>query len=392
MADALTRRRFLQGSAVLGTGLALGACRDDRDPAAESPSTTTTPRPDATGTLVLITLYGGNDGLNTVIPVDDPRYEEQRGALAVDPAAAHPIGEGFALHPSLTRCADLWATDRLAVVHGVGSAALDRSHFHCMDEWQAAGEDHRTGWVGRWLDAEGDDPLDAVVVGRTLPLLARGAMRSAAVVPPGGFPRSSEAAALRPLVATMAGVARPGLPGVVAGSTADLLTLVDVVGPLLDPDGTAVDTLAAQLTTVATLIEADLPTRVFSVALDGFDTHAGQAGTHARLLDDLDAALGQLLDRVGDRDVTILVHSEFGRRVEPNASQGTDHGQAGVVLLAGTVRPGHHGEPPPLDDLDDGDLRTTTDFRAVYGAVLEDVLGIPARDVVEGAPSPLSLV
>ena len=391
MGGPLTRRRFLQGAAALGTGLAIGACRDDGEPGSATAPDRTEPS-STDGTLVVITLYGGNDGLNTVVPVDDPLYPAGRGSLAIAADESHPVGEGFALHPSLTRCADLWAQDRLAVVHGVGSTALDRSHFHCMDQWQAAGDDHRTGWLGRWLDAAGEGPMDAIVVGRTLPLLARGARRAASVVPPGGFPRSAEAVALRPLVATLTSAERPGLAGLVAGSTADLLALVDEVGPLLDPDDAALDGLDAQLDVVATLIEADLPARVYTAALDGFDTHATQAVTHAALLSDLDTALGRLLERVGDRKVTVLVHSEFGRRVAPNASDGTDHGQAGVVLLAGAVRPGHHGEPPPLDDLDDGDLRTTIDYRAVYAAVLEGVLGVPAADIIDDSPPALSLV
>lgn len=390
MPDALSRRRFLQGTAMVGAGMAIGACRNDSPATAPSPTTTTPPTAD--GTLVIVTLYGGNDSLNTVIPIEDPRYVPLRGALAIDPTDTHPIGEGFALHPALARCAELWTAERLSVVHGVGSPSLDRSHFHCMDEWQAAGSDHRTGWIGRWLDLGADEPLDAVVMGRTLPLLARGSRRSAAVVPPGGFALSSEATALRPLVETMTDGEHEGLSALVAGSTADLLTVIDEVGPLLGSRAAQDDSLAAQLASVATLIEAGLPTRVYCVALDGFDTHAGQPEAHARLLGDLDAALGDLLDRVADQPVTVMVHTEFGRRVAPNASQGTDHGQAGVMLLAGAVRAGHHGDPSPLDDLDDGDLRTTTDFRSVYGAVLEDVLGTPAADVVAGAPAPLDLV
>jgi uncharacterized protein (DUF1501 family) len=90
--------------------------------------------------------------------------------------------------------------------------------------------------------------------------------------------------------------------------------------------------------------------------------------------------------------VTVIVYSEFGRRVAINGSGGTDHGTAGTVLLAGNVRPGLHGDPPPLDRLADGDLATTVDFRSVYGGVLEGVLGIEAKDVLPGAPAPLQLV
>ena len=96
--------------------------------------------------------------------------------------------------------------------------------------------------------------------------------------------------------------------------------------------------------------------------------------------------------RVTDRPVTVAVYSEFGRRVAPNASGGTDHGHGGSILLAGHVRAGHHGEPPPLDALDDGDLATTIDFRAVLGGLLEGVVGIDAADILGRGPAPLTLV
>lgn len=396
MGPTVTRRELLLGAGALGAATALGACtRGGNRPTGEGPAPTEEPTkapagPD--GILVLITLYGGNDGLNTVVPVGDPRYAELRGTLAIDPAGVHDIGEGFALHPELSRSKALWDAGRFAVVHGVGFDGLDRSHFHCMDVWQAGREDDATsGWLGRWLDATGTDPLDAVVVGRRLPLLARGEERAAAVIPTGPFALPGSPV-LRRLLAEVSDAPAPGpLGDLVRQSTADLLAVVDAVGPAVA--GTpAEDTLAARIDTVATLIEAGGPTRAYAVELDGFDTHANQPATHAGLLGQLDAALGTLFDRVGDRPVTALVYSEFGRRVVPNASSGTDHGRAGTVLLAGNVRGGHHGEPSPLDGLVDGDLATTTDLRAVYAAVLEGVLGIEARDVLGASATPLTLV
>lgn len=396
MDASFTRRELLLGAGAVGATAALGACSNGSSRrASEAATTAETLRPTAVrpdGILVLITLYGGNDGLNTVAPVGDPRYQQLRGRLALDPAGTHDIGEGFALHPALVRSKALWDAGRFAVVHGVGFDGLDRSHFHCMDVWQAGREDDPTsGWLGRWLDAAGRDPLDAVVVGRRLPLLARGDRRSATVLPTGpvALPGSS---AVRALLTDMTdGGAGRGLGDLVRQSNADLLSVIDTVGPLL-ARAPAADTLEARLDTVATLIEAGVPTRAYAVDLDGFDTHANQPSTHATLLGQLDGALGRLFDRVGDRPVTALVYSEFGRRVVPNASDGTDHGRAGTVLLAGNVRAGHHGDPPPLDRLVDGDLATTTDLRAVYTALLEGVLGIEAGDVLEPPARPLVLV
>jgi uncharacterized protein (DUF1501 family) len=154
----------------------------------------------------------------------------------------------------------------------------------------------------------------------------------------------------------------------------------------IDDDPVETVGLAAQLELVASLIEAGLPTRVYSVQMGGFDTHAGQRPTRDRLMAGLDDGLGRFLPRVADRPVTVLVYSEFGRRVEINGSEGTDHGRAGPVFVCGSaVRGGFHGEEPSLTELDEGDLRSNVDFRSVYASVLEGVLGVEPADVIPGA-------
>jgi uncharacterized protein (DUF1501 family) len=390
----LTRRGFLVGGAAAAT---VGACAAPVEPSKALGAEVAVPGQvggrRGPAPLVLVTLVGGNDALNTVVPVGAPTYAALRGGLAIDPAEALPLGEGFALHPSLVRCKGLWDGGRLAVVHGVGFERLDRSHFHCMDVWHAGGtESGPTGWVGRWLDVAGAEPLAAVAVGDRLPLLARGERTSAAVVPTGAF----ELALPASLADGFAALATPDdgrneLEALVARSGEDLLAVAgSVAEPLAGlPEG---ETLGDRLATVAALIGAGLPTQVYAVELGGFDTHAAQPATHADLLAELDAGLGTFFDAVGERGATVVVYSEFGRRVAPNGSDGTDHGRAGTVLVAGRARPGHHGEPPPLDDLVDGDLRTTTEVASVYAGLLEGVLGVPATDVLAGAPTPLDLV
>lgn len=402
----LSRRDFIRVS-VGGTVITIGGLRSTSLAAASSAATgAAVGRP---GTLVVLTLYGGNDAVNTVVPIGDPRYVELRGDLAVDPAATHDLGDGFALHPALAGCKQLWDDQRLAIVHGVGFGSLDRSHFHCMDVWQAASEDdHTSGWIGRWLDSVGDDPLAAVSVGNTLPLAMRGERRSAAVVPASGALELPGDDALRGALTMMVGddAERSALEAAVAGSTSDLFAVVDHVGPFVGTgvvdDGytgeggagtqSAGGSLAAQLELVADLVEAELPTRVYGVSLGGFDTHANQLGTHESLLGQLDTALVPFVERTAGLPVTVLVYTEFGRRIAPNGSAGTDHGGGGTVVLAGHVRAGHHGDPPSLDRLVDGDLATTTDFRAVYAGLIEGVLGVPAGDVLTDAPAALQLV
>ena len=248
MAAPISRRQFLQGASAVGVATALGACTGDGgDPrsAADGPTTTQVPSAGGDRTLVIVTLYGGNDALNTVAPVNDPAYRSARGALALDPTTAHDLGQGFALHPAMTRSKALWDAGRLAVVHGVGFAGLDRSHFHCMDVWQAGGtHDTTSGWIGRWLDVVGDDPLGAVAVGRGLPLLGRGRQRSAAVIPTGPFELPGDQA-LRDLLPTLADPdGRSPLETLVARSTADLLSVAATVGPVV-ADSAATDTLDA---------------------------------------------------------------------------------------------------------------------------------------------------
>ena len=383
----VSRRHFLGGAAAVG-GAVLTGCTSEAPvvPAAEAEPSATKVTDPGDGILVLVNLDGGNDGLNTVCPVTDGRYRSLRGSLALDPAKTHEMSEGFVLHPSLTSFKRMWDAGNLGVVHGVGFEGLDRSHFHCRDVWQAARSERvTTGWLGRWLDDTGGDALTAVAVDRLLPLVLRGETNSGGVVPSGAF-MLPDMAALGDSVALMAGVdsRRSDLASAVARSTADLLEVVDVVSPVLGEERSGSDEignpegLTAKLDAVAALISAGVATRVFTVQLGGFDTHAGQAPTHAALLAELDRAVDNLLRRTVGHPVTVAVWSEFGRRVTSNASGGTDHGKASVMLLAGRVAGGHHGDPPGLDRLDDGDLATTVDFRSVLGGLAQGVLGIDA--------------
>jgi uncharacterized protein (DUF1501 family) len=162
--------------------------------------------------------------------------------------------------------------------------------------------------------------------------------------------------------------------------------------PPLPASGTGGETtLAGQLTNVVRCIEAGVPTRVYSVSLGGFDTHAAERVGQERLFKQVDEALTPFVERMAKtpagQDVTVVVYSEFGRRVAGNASQGTDHGKAGPVFVLGPkVAGGFYGEPPSLTDLDDGDLRATTDFRDVIGTLLSSVLDADPVRFLNGYP------
>jgi uncharacterized protein (DUF1501 family) len=249
-----------------------------------------------------------------------------------------------------------------------------------------------TGWLGRWLDASGDDPLRAVSVEPVLPPMLAGAQTAAACLPVGGLtlPTGALGKSFQGLGSAQA---REGVwQARAARSIGDLYHAQQVLGGAAHAAKAtqqAKGALAAQLDLVAGLIEAGVPTRVYSVSLGGFDTHADERGTQQRLLTELDGALTPFVQRLGKTDrgkqAVVLVYSEFGRRVAANASDGTDHGTAGPVFLLGNgVRGGFHGAEPSLTDLDNGDLKVSTDFRDVYATLLDKVLGTDPGRVLPG--------
>ena len=397
--DTLTRRRFLVASGVTGAvALAAGAGTVGwRELAARAG---TDPLPGDASVLVLVTLYGGNDGLGTVIPYADPAYHDARGELAYDEGEVLQLGDGLGLNPAMTGCHALWEAGRLAIVRGVGYPKPDRSHFRSMDIWQTGSPDRPvpTGWVGRWLDATGPDPLRVVSVGATLPPLAVGEKAAGVALPLTGFAPPTEE-----IGAGVAALAEPDPadPPTQALAARSWATLLQATEALATPPGEDEEDgeaqrqggsaggqggLARQLAAVTRCIRAGVPTRVYAVSLGGFDTHADEKGTQSRLLGELDAAVaGFLAGFAGDPRVVVAAYSEFGRRVAANASDGTDHGTAGPVLVAGAaVRGGFFGDQPGLTALDGGDLRVTTDFRSVYGTLLERVLDTDAGRVLDG--------
>lgn len=399
--DKITRRRFLIASGVTGAGaLAAGATQvhwSDLFGAAQR-----TPLRAGQGVLVVVTLYGGNDGLNTVVPAGDPAYRAARPTLAYQQSEVLDLGEGLGLNPGMKGFKSLWDQQRLAVVRGVGYPKPDHSHFRSMAIWQTASPDTSvpTGWLGRWLDATGDDPLRAVSVEPLLPPLLAGQRAAGVSLPVAGLklPTGAFGEAFAALGQPQAG--ENPLSARAAGSITDLRNAAKVLGgavhaasaapsPSTDPkaeqqrnNGASAGgqgALGAQLDVVAELVEAGVPTRAYSVSLGGFDTHADERGTQQRLLTELDAGLVPFVERMRRSDrgqqVVVLVYSEFGRRVHANASQGTDHGTAGPVFVLGAgVRGGFYGQQPSLTDLDNGDLREHVDFRSIYATMLGKVL------------------
>lgn len=365
--------------------------------------------------LVVVQLGGGNDGLNTVVPYGDSAYYNARPQIAVRAPGTNAAGAqvaleldrdaGLGLHPSLVGFKELFDAGELSVVQGVGYPNPNRSHFMSMDVWHTGRLDAKgSGWIGRYFDnvCNGTPiPEGSVAIGRTAPLAMQGDIQK---------PISFDNPALfRWLGEDLHGAMKEpydtiNRAGTLAGTTADtqrdflmrtaldaqvasdrILAAVRKDALVRYPD----HGLARQLRTVGAMIRDGLPTRVYYATMGGFDTHGGQAGTHANLLRQVSesvAAFQNDLKAQGNQDrVLTLVFSEFGRRVKQNGSNGTDHGTAAPVFVVGSkVRPGVIGRHPSLVDLDQGDLKFGVDFRSVYASLLEEWMKAPSQKILRG--------
>ena len=381
--------------------------------------------------LVVIQLSGGNDGLNTVIPYSDDLYYKARPVIGLRPGQVVKLNDHLGLHPELVPFKGEFDAGRMAIVENVGYPNPNRSHFRSMEIWHTAGDDAAapevTGWLGRYFDAEckGADPhaLAAkgdigISFGKVMPQSFRNASNVAlALDNPDtfqwnasgetvGLAKAQEAifARLNQPAATgaMQGRGLDGLGGI-SGEEPEALDFLKHTAMNAIVSGERIRSalakktakggypdsgLANQLQMISKLISASFATRVYYAFQGGFDTHANQLGTHARLMRDVAGSVRAFQEdlrahKLGDR-VVILAFSEFGRRVSENGSQGTDHGAAAPMFLFGDkIKGGIHGNPPDLKNLLDGDVRHQVDFRQVYASVLDDWLGVRADGVLK---------
>jgi uncharacterized protein (DUF1501 family) len=369
--------------------------------------------------LVVLQLIGGNDGLNTVVPHALEGYDRARRALRLPKAQLQTVTPEVGLHPGMGGLAKLLEDGALAIVQGVGYPNPDRSHFRSMEIWETARSDTRpdnleTGWLGRALDAgvpSGDDIAAIHLGGGRLPLALKARTAEAPSVRDlaafrlkleGPEPRrAEETRALAEVARTAEGSAADNpLLGFVRRSALAAYDSSDRLSRLIgDNDAKASypeTPLAGRLRDIARIIKAGFQTPIYYTTQDGYDTHANQLAVHAGLLTELSDAVAAFradLKAAGQADrVSVLVFSEFGRRVGENASAGTDHGAAAPVFVVGPVaRPGLVGEHPSLEDLDDGDLKHHTDFRRIYASVLADWLGLDPTPVLGPGFEPLGL-
>jgi len=355
--------------------------------------------------LVVVEMAGGNDGLNTVVPYDNDAYRKARPKLAIPKSDVLTIKDGLGLNPALSGFADLLQDGRLTIVQGVGYPNPNRSHFESMDIWHTCQrkEDNRIdGWLGRYLAettaTDFSDPA-ALHIGedqQPFALMSRD-IRVSSIRSLDQFRlEGNDSKQFRQVVKELSDARRESgndLLGFVQSSTSSAIVAserIEAAGMKYQPSKPYPQNgLSKKLETVAKLISSGLKTPVYYVQINGFDTHAQQAGAHTSLLrqvsDSVSAFIGDMVAHGhGDR-VLCLCFSEFGRRVEENASEGTDHGTAGPMFLAGTqVNPGLIGEHPNLNNLKDGDVQHHTDFRQIYAAVLTRWLSCDAEAALKG--------
>jgi uncharacterized protein (DUF1501 family) len=360
--------------------------------------------------LVVIELSGGNDGLNTVVPFGDPAYYRARPKLAITESETIKVADGFGFHPSMVGFERLYKDGRLAVVHGCGYDHPSLSHFSSMGYWHTGvpngGE--TLGWLGRLADRRYDAHARNMIVnlGNSQSLAVRSQQHSPLVFDdPARFRREGSEEEKRALadLSRMRDTTNPALQFL--SSTAHNATeSSEVVRRAASVYRTPVDYgqgggLAGNLQRVAALIAAEMPTRLYYVTYAGnsFDTHVQQADLHTRLLMyTADAVRGFMDDmkRIGrGDDVAMMIFTEFGRRVEENGSLGTDHGTATPMFVVGQgVTGGFYGRHPSLTDLDDGNMKMTTDFRRVYATMIKEWLGYNRPDeVLKGKFDPLGV-
>ena len=383
----MDRRRFLgavgagsvaiAATAWLQPGALLG-----RAAAASAPATTS-------NVIVEIFLRGAADGLSLLAPLGDPTLQTARPGVAITDDIALRVDDHFGLHPAMTRIKGLFDAGRAAFVPAAGSPNPNRSHFSAqamMERGSATDASLTTGWLGRYLAATAattEDPLRGVGIGNGLAASLRGStaiatpnLRSLSLTSPGTGASSTQ---LQTALRAMYPEATSESLRDAAAAGLDVVAEVAPITATSSPPATWPTGPGAALWPIAKLLTEGFPVEIATVDLGGWDEHDAMGsptdpnGNQTRLVAGLDAAIGAFFDWIGDAAArtTVIVNTEFGRRIALNGSGGTDHGRGMVMMvLGGGVAPGVHGDWPGLVDTDAGDVRVVNDYRRVYAEVL----------------------
>ena len=343
--------------------------------------------PQGNKVVVILQLSGGNDGLNTVIPVRNDLYYKARPRLGIERTKALSLTDEVGLHPALTGFKDLYDDGSIGIMNNVGYPNPDRSHFRSMDIWHTASQSSEywnTGWVGRYLDAQCngcDKPTQAIEIDDVLSLAMKGDnIKGIAVKDPRRLYGTSNEKFFRDVLKNHQDEAGEQPVDYLYKTMAETLSSADYIFKQSRMHPSSADypktDLGNSLKTIASLIFSDINTRVYYVSLGSFDTHINQDMQQQRLFTEMNDAVRAFVKdlKANNRfnDVLFFTFSEFGRRVSQNASGGTDHGTANnMFLISGALKQkGIINELPDLADLQEGDLQYKVDFKNVYATVL----------------------
>ena len=373
--------------------------------------------------LVVLQLAGGNDGLNTVIPLGNDEYRKSRPTIGVPEASILKLDPQTGLHPSLSGLASAYQEGHLAVVQGVGYPNPNRSHFRSTEIWATAVDSNKssnTGWIGRYFDnaCSGCDASVGIAMASQMPQALTASVPKGVLYQGGGgggkkknkksggtqakadgsmmMEEDDDAGQAGGSIGMLNG---PGNLGKL--SALDFLERTEMDAKVSQQEIAQASSkaknsvpypstrLGQNFAMVSRLIAGGMPTRIYYLSLGGFDTHTQQAGAHERLLKEMGDAVAAFLSDLKAQGnlgrVSLMTFSEFGRRVKENASGGTDHGAAAPMFLAGGgIKSGLLGQMPSLapQDLFDGDVKYNTDFRSVYATVLEKHLGVKSAGIL----------
>lgn len=349
--------------------------------------------------LVVVQLSGGNDGLNTIVPFGNDIYYQKRNGIAIKPDQIIKLDDMQGLNPSLSALKEIYDQGWMTIINDVGYPNPDRSHFRSMDIWQTASDANQflsTGWIGRYLDSNCQTcqfPYTAIEVDDTLSLALKGS--------------SKKGIALKDPAALYRNTNEPFFKSILKNDKEHLdednlgylyKTMIETSSSASYIQNTSKiyqskaeypnNGFANQLKTVSKFISSGLKTRVYYVSLSGFDTHVNQNQQQGRLLqqyaEGMNAFLKDLKANNKLDDTLVITFSEFGRRVEQNASNGTDHGTANNLFVFGgkLKKQGIYNAAPNLTELDNGDLKYKIDFRQVYGTILDKWLNVNNAEIL----------
>ena len=365
--------------------------------------------------LVFLQLTGGNDALNTVVPINDEHYYNFRPAVQFQPEELLELDGNIGLNPNMTAIKRLWDEGKVAVINGIGYPNPNRSHFRSMDIWHTAEPTKvaTEGWLGqltRDLDPQGENVLTAVNFGRGLPraLSAQGVpVASVGDLATYGLYPDIRDEAIRNQTLDMfsqmyGGSGKDAVKEFIQQTGRGVMQGADTLGTAPRNYSSSIEyagtSIAQSLRDAAQVMFGDIGTRIFYTVQGSYDTHAGEVPMHAKLIGEMSNAVGDFWDDVEEHgyenDTAIVIFSEFGRRIKDNGS-GTDHGSGGVAfVIGGGVKGGLYGDFPSLapEDQLEGDMHFNNDFRGAYTTLLEDWMGVDAKPIVNGTFEKLEFI